>query len=121
MTLGHYIVVVMEKLVLRQLTKYDLNKADIQEKINRIAYELQKKNYVHGDLRDANVLFDTENNRVVVVDFDWSGIDGESVYPPFMNPEIIWPDGASTGQIMCHQHDVYWLSQLCDIINPTIS
>jgi hypothetical protein len=102
----------MEKLALRALSPNDRKNAGIQAQINIIIKELQDKHYVHGDFRGSNVMFDTEQNRVVVLDFDWAGIDGINVYPPFMNPEINWPEGAFPGQPLRHAHDCYWLDDI---------
>ena len=109
---GNYIVVVMEKLNLSRLTDDHLSTSEIIQQIDTISSRLEERHFVHGDLRDCNVHFDTENNKVVVVDFDWAGRNGVDLYPPFMNPKIEWPDGASTGEKMYHVHDVYWLNRL---------
>ena len=37
-------------------------------------------NLVHGDLRDTNIIVE-DDERVILVDFDWGGWDGETVYP----------------------------------------
>jgi len=34
---------------------------------------------VHGDLRDANII--CKEDRVMLIDFDWGGKDGEVFYP----------------------------------------
>ena len=107
--LGIYFVVVMEKLSLRELSRSDIKDAKIRKQINIIVQKLKEKCYVHGDIRGSNVMFDTERNRVVLLDFDWAGREGIDVYPPFMNPEIKWPEGASAGQPLRHEHDLYWL------------
>jgi len=112
-SLAHYKVVVMENLSLRALSSDDLSKSQIRDQINFILVKLKEKNYVHGDMRRANVLFDILANRVVLVDFDWAGIDGNDVYPPFMNPDINWPEGASTGKPLHHEHDLYWWNGIC--------
>eukprot|EP00475_Leptophrys_vorax_P035082 TRINITY_DN5741_c0_g1_i5.p1 TRINITY_DN5741_c0_g1~~TRINITY_DN5741_c0_g1_i5.p1 ORF type:complete len:528 (+),score=101.91 TRINITY_DN5741_c0_g1_i5:24-1607(+) len=112
-SLGHYVVVVMEKLTLRALSPDDFTKSQIRDQINFIFHKLKEKSYVHGDMRRTNILLDTLANRVVLVDFDWAGIDGIDVYPPFMNPDINWPEGASTGKPLRHEHDLYWLNDLC--------
>lgn len=57
-------------------------------------------------MRSFYVLLDTTQNRVVLVDFDWTGIDGIDVHPSFMNPDLSWPEGASAGQSL--YHDQYW-------------
>jgi len=51
---------------------------------------------------------------VILIDFDWSGINGKDSYPCDMNPEVEWPDGASTGKILSFAHDDYWIKQLLD-------
>lgn len=108
---GNYIMVVMENLPsLRQITREDATNGSICGQIRYILDKLKEKRYVHGDMRKTNVLIDTLGNRVVLVDFDWAGIDGVDVYPPFMNPAISWPDGSSTGMPLHHRHDQYWLS-----------
>ena len=45
---------------------------------------------VHGDLRSPNVFISKSDDRVKVkfIDFDWGGVEGEAVYPPFMNREV---------------------------------
>jgi len=111
-TFGNYIVVVMEKLKLRSLTKDDLSKSEIQEQIQLIAARLREGQYVHGDLRSCNILFEVVQNRVILLDFDWSGHHNVDVYPPFMNPVITWPETAKTGLPLLHEHDDYWLARL---------
>ena len=113
---GRYIVVVMEKLVLRDLTSDDLAQSEIKKQIKHIQSKLKEKNYVHGDLRCCNILFDTGTNKVVLVDFDWSGLHGISVYPPFMNPAIPWPEGALTGQPLHHDHDLVFVHEISQMV-----
>jgi hypothetical protein len=108
-SLGSHVAVVMEKLSLRPLGPDDVVDSQIREQVSFIVEKLQERNYVHGDMRSTNVLFDVLAKRVVLVDFDWAGVDGIAVYPPFMNPVINWPKGAVTGQPIRHQHDRYWL------------
>jgi len=110
--LGNYIVVVMEKLELRSHTKEDLSKSEIQDQIEIIATKLTKEQYVHGDLRDCNIHLDVVQNKVILLDFDWSGRHNIDLYPPFMNPEINWPETAKTGLPLLHEHDRYWLESL---------
>ena len=111
-THGRYVVVVMEKMALRDLTQDDLAQSEIKNQIERILSKLKDKKYVHGDLRCCNILFDTGTNKVVLVDFDWSGLHEISVYPPFMNPAIPWPEGALTGKPLLHEHDLNWIGRL---------
>jgi len=48
-------------------------------------------------------------NRVILIDFDWSGINGIKHYPCGMNPEVQWPDCATTGKTLLFDHDSFWI------------
>ncbi|KAJ3510166.1 hypothetical protein NLJ89_g4834 [Agrocybe chaxingu] len=44
---------------------------------------------VHGDLRDSNIIVDGEG-RLLLLDFDWGGSDGEVTYPTWsLNPQLL--------------------------------
>ena len=45
---------------------------------------------VHGDLRSPNVFISKsdEGLKVKFIDLDWGGVEGEAVYPPFMNRKV---------------------------------
>jgi tRNA A-37 threonylcarbamoyl transferase component Bud32 len=45
---------------------------------------------VHGDLRDPNIIVCDDNGRVYLIDFDWSGKEGEVFYPTAkLNEELL--------------------------------
>ena len=47
-----------------------------------------EKDFVHGDLRDANIM--CTNDSVMLIDFDWGGKEGHVSYPtPNLNPELL--------------------------------
>ena len=76
---------------------------------------MKAKNYVHGDMHIAcscNVLFNEASNKVVLIDFDWAGVEDVAVYPAFMNPRLNWPEGAAYGMPIRHEHDVGWIRAL---------
>ncbi|KAF8659517.1 hypothetical protein AX16_001816 [Volvariella volvacea WC 439] len=51
--------------------------------------EFHNKGFVHGDLRDANIIIGNDGH-VILIDFDWGGRDGEVSYPtPMLNPELV--------------------------------
>jgi hypothetical protein len=53
------------------------------------------------------VLISEKSNKVWVIDFDWSGKEGEARYPFGMNHmDIAWPKGASDGELMKQDHDL---------------
>jgi tRNA A-37 threonylcarbamoyl transferase component Bud32 len=51
--------------------------------LTRAVTALYARNMVHGDLREQNIL--VRDGRAFLVDFDWSGTEGEQMYPLFMN------------------------------------
>lgn len=62
---------------------------------------------VHGDLRQTNIAVQHCETGWMVkfVDFDWAGPAGLHRYPPVMNSQIDWPDGARPLAVMHPQHD----------------
>ena len=73
---------------------------------------LHQAGWVHGDLRSNNVLVVAE--KVCIVDFEWAGLAGKVTYPYFMNhTDLTWPDGATDGQPVKREHDLWWLKSLC--------
>ncbi|DAZ94035.1 TPA: hypothetical protein N0F65_001466 [Lagenidium giganteum] len=73
---------------------------------------MSNASFVDGDLREYNVMWDTDKNRATLVDFDWSGRDEIAAHPPFMSGEIVWPEGAESGKPLRVAHDAYWLKLL---------
>ena len=73
---------------------------------------LHQANFVHGDLRSNNILVVADN--VCILDFEWAGAAGKVAYPYFMNhTDLTWPDGATDGQPVKQEHDLWWLNSLC--------
>ena len=68
---------------------------------------------VHGDLRQTNVAVRRAEKGWMVkfVDYDWAGVAGLHRFPPVMNSQIDWPDGAQPLAIMYPQHDVDLLTR----------
>ncbi|TFK76225.1 hypothetical protein BDN72DRAFT_830767 [Pluteus cervinus] len=61
------------------------------------------QDFVHGDLRDANIL-SGDDGCVKLVDFDWGGKDGEVLYPtPSLNPELL--EGRSSESLVITRAD----------------
>jgi len=102
--------VLMEHVVLESISGMDSNEK--RQQLDNILQSLRIGNFVHGDLRQNNVFWNRDQNRVILIDFDWSGINGEKRYPCNMNPEVQWPDGASTGELLSFDHDAYWINKI---------
>ena len=109
---SNWIFVVIEKLEMVPIAKAPVEAAIVREQVLKIRNRLADAGFVHGDLREANILWDCINNRVVLIDFDWSGKEGEVLYPPFMNSYIHWPEGAETNKPLRRQHDAAWIESL---------
>ena len=75
---------------------------------------LNVKNFVHGDLRQGNVLWNRQQDKVMIIDFDWAGTNGIVYYPTDMNPEIGWPEGATTNELVMLEHDNFWIKKLLE-------
>jgi hypothetical protein len=73
---------------------------------------LHKNDIVFGDLRDPNMVYDASEARVILVDFDWPGKDGESRYPATLNPSNAWAEDVSPYSIMHKAHDLWQLNRL---------
>eukprot|EP00981_Chlorochromonas_danica_P015552 scaffold13179_cov288-Ochromonas_danica.AAC.1 len=83
----------------------------MKERLREVVCNLHEQGLVHGDLRANNIR--VAGDRVCLLDFDWSGRAGEQRYPNFMNhTEIVWPDGASDGELLQPAHDDEWLMKL---------
>jgi hypothetical protein len=58
------------------------------EELTRLVKTFHAKDFVHGDLRDANVL--CKDDTVMLIDFDWGGKVGEATYPTLdLIPELL--------------------------------
>ena len=51
-----------------------------QQELQEVMTQFHGENLVHGDLRDTNIIVE-KDDRVLLIDFDWGGKDGETVYP----------------------------------------
>jgi len=104
--------VLMEYIQMESIARMDCNEK--RQQLDRVLQSLRSGNFVHGDLRHTNVFWNRVQNRVFLIDFDWSGINGEKRYPCGMNLEVQWPNGAATGETLSFDHDSFWINQLLD-------
>jgi hypothetical protein len=63
---------------------------------------LHQAGYVHGDVRDTNVMVQKNGSDVIqLVDFDWAGKIGEVKYPVNVNrTDVVRPEGALDGRFI---------------------
>ena len=60
---------------------------------------------VHGDIRKNNVLVVPNSSRVIIVDFDFTGLHNVGRYPDCLNKDIRWPAGVRDGALLRIEHD----------------
>ena len=75
------------------LEKHKLLPSNFFEEVEKILSHLHNRGYVFGDLRSPNVMVRDDDRKVMFIDFDWVGKDGESTYPIIMSESISWPQG----------------------------
>ncbi|KAL0945302.1 hypothetical protein HGRIS_000808 [Hohenbuehelia grisea] len=77
---------------------------------------LHDKDLVHGDLRRPNIMVPADHGAghrdVLIVDFDWSGRDGEAYYPLNLSKSIAWPTGVEECGAIIKCHDLAMIDLL---------
>jgi hypothetical protein len=76
---------------------------------------LHQANYVHGDVRNTNIMVKKDGNQgFKLVDFDWSGRIGEIRYPMnvYQGQHIWRPREAEDGQPIKADHDIEMLKAM---------
>ncbi|KAF8810560.1 hypothetical protein BYT27DRAFT_7336611 [Phlegmacium glaucopus] len=70
--------------------------------------------YVHGDIRDINVMVEKDGSGFMFLDFDWAGKHGEARYPMnvYTGPDLWRPEGAYDGELITAEHDSQMLAAL---------
>ncbi|RPD54184.1 hypothetical protein L227DRAFT_589055 [Lentinus tigrinus ALCF2SS1-6] len=91
--------------------------ADAQKEVKSRLQLLHDRGFVHGDVRDVNVLVrneDAPGNRpnILIVDWDWSGALGAVKYPRGINMELARPLDARAGEPIKPEHDLWMALRL---------
>jgi serine/threonine protein kinase len=75
---------------------------------------LHLHNFVFGDLREPNILVTNDGHGLMLVDFDWSGKEGDAKYPAdiALNSGILWHEDVKREGIIRKAHDEYLLCAL---------
>ncbi|KAF8346740.1 hypothetical protein F5887DRAFT_1158236 [Amanita rubescens] len=116
-----WIAVIMDKS--KYLVPFDLILSDednekVRHKVTSVVRMLHQKGFVHGDIRQANILIEKESLRsddvkIHLIDFDWAGSIGEAKYPADVNKITVRrPDGVEGGGFITKQHDIEMASFL---------
>ncbi len=76
-------------------------------------HKLHIRRYVHGDIREANLVFDHENCAGYLIDYDLARESGKLYPDGYFNAEIRHED-AITGLPMCMNHDRHSLAKIVE-------
>ena len=90
----------------------------LKDRVRAAVDLLHSAGWVHGDLRDANIL--VKSDQVYLIDFEWAGKPGNPNPPryPASLSERIWTTeirlsrGINPGGLITMEHDKYMLSRL---------
>ncbi|TFK50474.1 hypothetical protein OE88DRAFT_1808792 [Heliocybe sulcata] len=116
-----WVAVIMDISPYKVLCDMDLSEADkekIRHKVKSALDTLHQGGFVHGDVRDTNLLVDvqsleSEDVAIHLIDFDWAGRIGEAKYPLGINrTSVKRPAGVEGGALIAESHDIGMLSYL---------
>jgi hypothetical protein len=104
---GGWFGVAMEYILtavpLRSIPKDHVKRPRWQQELQEVLTQFHGENLVHGDLRDTNIIVENDE-RVLLVDFDWGGKDGETVHPRWdLNSEL--QDGRTHNDLRIRKED----------------
>ena len=113
---GGWIMVVMERLDEMWTCMVELGSGDrlkYEDTMKTAVERLNAANMVHGDLRDTNVMVrESGEPSIMLLDFDWSGIAGQVMYPDMISKAIYRPEGVEGGGEIRPEHDVAMMDHM---------
>jgi len=89
----------------------------IFEQVEEALGILHAKKIVFADLRHPNIMI-TNDERVLLIDFDWCGMHEEDTYPVSLNDarnttdSINWHPDVKRGSRMAKEHDIFRLERM---------
>ncbi|KAK7689849.1 hypothetical protein QCA50_006488 [Cerrena zonata] len=110
---GHHMII-MDKVQGRTAHSTFLRRPvplPIKERVEKAIGLLHQSDLVFGDLRRGNIMV-TEDESVMLVDFDWVGEEYVARYPETLNLDVDWPDDVQPGGLMTKEHDYLMLERL---------
>ena len=79
-------------------------KRTIQQQLRNILSFMHREGYVHGDLREPNILVSEKSEiKLKIVDFNWAGKAGEVKYLLDLNKNVF--HSAEAGEMILMEHD----------------
>jgi hypothetical protein len=120
--IGGLYMIIMDRVDGRSIWQLQRDKtpipAIVATKVEESLRLLHNEDIVFGDLRSNNILYVASEDRVVLVDFDWPGKNGESRYPVTLNPGDdgkTWAEDVLPYGIMHKAHDLWQLDRLKEL------
>jgi len=107
-TPGGWFMVVMEYLDPTTFKHVSGSDTDLKATVDQAVDALHDCGFVHGDLRDCNMMCGKENGvwRVLLLDFDWAGRHREVRYPININAKTVTrPEGVVEWGPILREHD----------------
>ncbi|TDL21488.1 hypothetical protein BD410DRAFT_293171 [Rickenella mellea] len=119
--------VVMDKSKYKPLFHLSLSMEDeenARRKVKSIVQTLHEAGFVHGDVRDINILIDpksleSDDVKVHLIDFDWAGRIGEAKYPIDTTRRLCGvPTGLRVGRLSLSNMTMIWsLTSSCALFS----
>lgn len=114
---GGWFMVVMENLSSshKLVHQHDQISSEMSDALQKAVGILHDGNFVHGDVRDVNLMVPEEGGvgNFMILDFDWAGFEGEVRYPAYVNiVGVSRPKGAIDGELITKQHDLDMLDRI---------
>jgi hypothetical protein len=78
---------------------------------------MHRLGYVHGDVRNPNLMIKLDDDEkslvdLKLVDFDWAGKEGEVRYPHNLNTRVKRADDALSSRKIRAEHDIFMIDEL---------
>lgn len=123
---GDWLFVIMDEALYGALYKLRPSLAiPQQEKVwtetKRVARLLHENGFVHGDIRDSNILIDTnsldaDNVKLHFIDFDWAGRVERVKYPMGVNTTSVKrPATVKYDALITKEHDIAMVENLFEV------
>lgn len=109
-SIGMYAVVM--DLVAGTVAQVPCEDERITSKLRTAIQTLHDASFVHGDLREPNILV-TDDGDMNLIDFDWCGKEGEARYPSDINlgDGLPWDHRVACGGLIKKEHDEHMYSR----------
>jgi hypothetical protein len=108
---GGWYMIVMDAIP-DDFVHFDMPSPSLYEPMKQKLVALHQQCYVHGDLRDTNLMVRKNGTpEIMLFDFDWAGEIGKARYPINVTrgPHLMRPDGAYDGELITAEHDIQML------------